>query len=74
MSTGKSMDMYVHKHGFYQHAFHFFTPQCHSEDLKFMPIVGKIIGLGALEACLGIDKFFKTHFMLFQTGLNTWAY
>lgn len=65
--------MYVHKHGFYEHAFQLFTLHCNSKELKVMPKVGKIVGLVALQGCLGTDKFFKTQFTVFQVGFNTWA-
>ena len=34
--------MYVHKHGFCEHAFQLFTLHCNSKELKVMAKVGKL--------------------------------
>lgn len=48
--SGKSMNMYVHKHGFYEHVFQLCTLHCITKELKVMPKVEKFVGLGALQA------------------------
>lgn len=44
--------MYVHKQGFYEHAFQLSILNCNSKELKVILKVKKIVDLGALQTVL----------------------
>lgn len=46
------MNMYVHKHGFYEHAFQLSILHCNGKELKVMPKLRKIVDLGHCKIVL----------------------